>query len=476
MSSLHLTLLHTNDLHGRVNQLTRIGTLVRSIRMEVEAKGGHCLYLDAGDCEDSILLESAQTKGSAMDAILHAAGCDQVVLGNAIPFRYGIQAITGLAESFGKPILCANMHWQDGSTPNGLLPYVIEELDGIKLGIIGLTAPMDAYQPFEIIVSPPIETLPNLIDQVETAGARMVILLSHLGQKNDVDLLESVSGIDVVIGGHSHDRINPPLMKNNALLVQAGQYGEVLGRLDLEIDKESGKILCYSAQLYPVEENIHEDPGVLEVVYQEQKRAQRIMGIEIGSLTSDIEFLEGKECAAGNLLADALLTCYPEAQVALVMGEHWEEGLKTGVVTKGTLFSANRSTGNPGLIKVTGKQLEQFFLAALNPENIIKRTPQMRGRMNGVPHVAGMRVIAHGRVPDSVELIIGDRRVQPDEIVIAVTSDYEISEILNYLPIPDEQVDYDIPIILPEVLEKYIRQHSPIGEIEGNRISFVDQA
>lgn len=57
MSTINLTLLHTNDLHGRVKQVARIGSLVRRIKNEVNSTGGTCLYLDAGDSEDSILPE-----------------------------------------------------------------------------------------------------------------------------------------------------------------------------------------------------------------------------------------------------------------------------------------------------------------------------------------------------------------------------------------------------------------------------------
>lgn len=227
--------------------------------------------------------------------------------------------------------------------------------------------------------------------------------------------------------------------------------------------------------MIPVEECTPEDAEVLEAVTQQKQRAQRIMDIEIGTLTEDISFVEGEECQAGNLLADALLACYPEAHAAFVMGEHWEEGLITGRLTKGALYSANRSTGNPGRIRVTGEQLEQFFTAALKKENITKRSPQMRGRMNGMPHVAGMRVIAHGREPGRVEILIRENRLQPHDVITAITSDYEISELLNYLPIPDEQVDYDIPTILPQVLETYIRNRSPIGRVEGGRIIYCDQ-
>ena len=71
-----LTILHTNDVHGRVGQLSRVAALARHIRREVEAEGGHCLLLDGGDAEDTILLESSVTKGSAVMALLRAAGYD----------------------------------------------------------------------------------------------------------------------------------------------------------------------------------------------------------------------------------------------------------------------------------------------------------------------------------------------------------------------------------------------------------------
>src|SRR5512136_2383839 len=109
-----LTILHTNDMHGRVEQLARVATLARQIRAEVAAAGGYCLLLDAGDAEDTILLESSVTKGSAVMALLRAAGYDRSALGNASPLRYGPQVIPDLAGSLGQPLVCANM--LDGRT------------------------------------------------------------------------------------------------------------------------------------------------------------------------------------------------------------------------------------------------------------------------------------------------------------------------------------------------------------------------
>jgi 2',3'-cyclic-nucleotide 2'-phosphodiesterase (5'-nucleotidase family) len=142
---INITILHTNDMHGRVQQLERIATLVRRIRDEVEKGGGYCLYVDAGDSEDTSLLESSLTKGSAMNAILRGAGCDYVALGNAIPPRYGIQPIKDMAVSFGRPLLCANLFDKNGELIQGLEPFTIINLHNHKAGMIGLTAPLESY-------------------------------------------------------------------------------------------------------------------------------------------------------------------------------------------------------------------------------------------------------------------------------------------------------------------------------------------
>ena len=470
MSTINLTLLHTNDLHGRVARLARIGTLVRQARDEISAKGGYCLYLDAGDSEDSILLESALTQGSAMEAVLRGAGCDQVALGNAIPFRYGIQAIEGLAESFGKSLLCANMFWKDGSRPKGLTPYVIEDFGAFSLGIIGLTAPMDPYRIFKVDVLQPEEVAPALIEQVKAEGADFVMVLSHLGLKSDIRLAEKVEGISVIIGGHSHDRLKMPLAINNTLIVMAGELGEILGRLDLKIDSENFSVNHFFERHVVVTEQTPEYGPALEVMAVEKQRAQRIMDVEVGRLATTCDFSTEFECRAGNLLADALLDHFSGADGAFVMGNHWEEGLPSGVITKGQIFSANRSTGNPGKVLLTGSQLKQFFAAALNPENIHRSMAVLRGQSPGFPHIAGMQVRATGEGSDRWEILLGDRVVKDDDTLTMVTSDLELSEYLDYLVIPDEQVEYDIPTILPEVVEGYLRRHNPLGEVCVGRI------
>jgi 5'-nucleotidase len=352
---IKLTILHINDLHGRVGQLARIASLVRSIRNVVQDAGGYCLFLDAGDVEDTALLESSLTKGSAMQAILRGAGCEWAALGNSIPMRYGPQAVADLSEYFGRPLLCANMLDQHGQLLAGLQPYALETVGELKIGLIGLTPPNEAYQTFfQLDVPGPLDVLPGLIKRVRLEGAKTVILISHLSSPVDQEVAEKIRGIDVIVGGHDHVKINPPQVINGTIIVQAGDFGQYLGRLDLTIEPETGKVIQHQGELIQVGEDILDDPGVQAAVETQHQRVERMMEHQICFLNDPLELAVDRECSAGNLLADALLERMEGMQAALVLAGQWTFGLEAGPITQGGLYAANRSTANPARAKLTG--------------------------------------------------------------------------------------------------------------------------
>lgn len=470
---MKLTILHTNDLHGRVPQLTRIAALVRQIRREVEAAGGYCLYADAGDSEDTTLLESSLTKGASMNAILRGAGCDYVALGNSIPLRYGPQAIADMAKHFGRPLLCANLCDSEGRLVAGLEPFTIQSLGDLQLGMIGLTAPIPGYATFfNLKAAPPEDVLPGLIEQARAKGAQTILLLSHLASHVDQSLAEKVPGVDIIIGGHDHKTFDPSLLVNGTIIAQAGEHGKFLGRLDLEVDAQcaTGAILHFESTLLPVDETIPPDPEAEAVVESERLRVQQIMSRVIGTLTTAFDLADDRECAAGNLLADALLERVPGAEIAIALAGHWETGLEAGPLTQGALFAAHRSTANPGKMGLTGEQIRHYMSIALKPENAAQTHHGLRGRKMGLPHVAGMTVRYDPSNLEALEIQVGGQPLERDRNYIVATTDMEFSDWVGYLVIPDEQVEYEVPTITPEALEDYIAKHSPVDAGFSNRL------
>lgn len=461
---IRLTVLHTNDLHGRVEQVFRIAALAQQIKREVAASGGYCALWDAGDAEDTILYESSMTKGRAMMGLLRGAGYELEALGNATPLRYGPQAIAGLAEDFGRPLLCANMFEPESERlVTGLEPYTIQHFGELAVGIIGLTDPMRFYAFFNLNMGDPVRLLPQLMAEVRARGAQTIILLSHLGSRQDRHVAESVTGIDLIIGGHDHIELNPPLVINQTIIVQAGDYGRRMGRLDLEIDPRSGRIMQHHGALLPITPELPIDLDTQRVFTQQQARVQHIAARVVGTAHNPIDWAPDRECTAGNLVAD-MLRDWAHADVGLALGGQWRSGLETGEITIGRLYAACRSTANPGLTTVTGAQLMQFLREGLKPENAA-RTPQpLRGTPIGWPHVSGLRVRVKASEP--IECWINGDLLQPDRAYRVAATDLEFSDIIGYLIVPDELVAYEVPIIVPEMLENYLAQHSPIGALD----------
>ena len=462
-----LTILHTNDVHGRVTQLSRIATLAGRTRREVTANGGHCVLWDAGDIEDPTLFESSMTKGSAAMAMLRGAGYDLAALGNASIIRYGPQCVRQLAERFGQPLLCANMFDASGQLIEGITPYSIQRFGPCTLAIIGLTDPMAAYSIFKLQPAEPAQILPQLIAEVRARGAITIILLSHLGSKRDQDVARQIDGIDLIIGAHDHVEFDPPIVVNHTLIAQAGDYGRWLGRIDLDIDPNTGRITQHQGKLIPVSEDIALDLETQAVYQAEQENVQQLTTQVIGELRSPIELVYDRQCAAGNLLADALLDRIKDAQIALTLSGHWATGLDAGPLTVGALYAANRSAANPARVELTGKQIVDFLQAAFKPENAQRQPKPLRGAPIGLPHIAGMTVY---RNEGLLEVRVGDEPLQLDRTYITAGTDLEFSDIVDYLRVPDDRIEYEAPTIVTEVLEEYIAAHSPLSAPCGNRV------
>lgn len=480
---VRLTILHTNDIHGNVEQLARIATLAKRIRGEVQARGDYCVLWDAGDVEDPTLFESQMTKGSAAMALLRAAGYDLSALGNASPLRYGQQVVAGLAEAFGQPLLCANMLESSGQLVAGLAPYTIQTFGKLKVGIIGMTAPMSFYSLFKLRMVDPLAMLPDLIHRVRAEGVCTVALLSHLGfaldrmqlfskedYADDQKIAEQVTGLDLIVGGHSHTELRAPVMVKDTLIAQVGDRGRFLGQIDLHIDEATGKIARHHGELIPVVEEIPPDPDFQAAYKAEQDRVQQITERVVGELRETIDWADDRQCAAGNLAADVLLDRVKGAEVAFALAGHWRSGMTVGKVTVGSLTAAMRSSANPARVYLTGDQILQFLSTALKPENAARKPRPLRGVSIGMPHVAGMTVRYDSVLLDCLDVRIQGEPLRADRRYCVAGTDVEFSNFVNYLAIPEDQIEYEIPIILPEVMQEYLSTHSPLCAPLGNRI------
>jgi 5'-nucleotidase len=241
-----VVILHTNDLHGHITSwqgwegdlagktvggFDRLATAVEGLRRNRE----NVLLLDAGDTVADTMI-GMNTQGRVVIELMNALHYDAMTIGNH-EIDFGAEHLRSLIHQANFPILAANIRERE----TGKLfarPYVIRQLGSLKIGILGIAYPNTPFTTasknvvdIEFEEAKPVAA--HFMGEMRRAGADIVVVLSHLGLNADIRLAEAVPGIDVIIGGHSHNRMTEPKRIDNTLIVQAGAHGSDLGHLEL---------------------------------------------------------------------------------------------------------------------------------------------------------------------------------------------------------------------------------------------------
>ena len=285
-----LTILHINDHHSHLKPDGRMGikldgksTRVKSGGMpQVVAKmkaldreNGNVLKLHAGDAVSGSLFFTL-FKGEADAALMNEICFDAFALGNH-EFNEGD---TGLAKflddlnsgSCQTPVLAANIKPEVGvsaltpkSATDYIQPYTVVQIDGMKIGIVGI----DIVRKTKLSSSPDettvfldeAETAQKMVDELTASGVDHIILLTHYGYQNDLNLAASITGVDVIIGGDSHTLLGdfdvlglnaagpyPTTVKGvggkTVCVATAWQYSQIVGELDISFNDQGEVTSC----------------------------------------------------------------------------------------------------------------------------------------------------------------------------------------------------------------------------------------
>jgi 2',3'-cyclic-nucleotide 2'-phosphodiesterase (5'-nucleotidase family) len=409
---VRVTILHTNDVHGRVEGLARVATLVERIREETPHR---VIYVDAGDVEETTTRLSNLTKGVAMHRLLSAAGCEVAAVGNAAWLRYGPQVIADQARAAAYPLLLANLSPVDGVQPT-------VTIDGV--GFVGVTDPFYDFLAsgvYGIEVTDEVEAVRHGARELRAQGAELVVCLSHLGyaieegeygSALDPELAEQVQGdVDLIVGAHTHHLLPEGHRVGSVTIAQAGSFAEHLGRVDV-VDGE------IRVSVLEVGEDVPQHPAVLE---------------EVAAAEADLD------ASLDELWVAEMLRLRMDAEVGLATSAVvLDRPLPAGPLRRRDLWEACHSTANPAVVELTGAQLAHMIERG-NDARFQKTTDNpLRGRPRGPLHVAGEA-----------------GNLDPERTYVVAATDYEL-ERYGRLVEDDWQLSirYDFPTIIREAIEE----------------------
>jgi 2',3'-cyclic-nucleotide 2'-phosphodiesterase (5'-nucleotidase family) len=421
-----LVVLHTNDVHGEIEALARVATLVERIRTESDCP---VVYVDAGDVEETTTWISNVTKGAAMHRLLSAAGCAAAAVGNASWLRYGPQVLPAHAAEASYPLLLANVRAPDGSLFGGTRECVLVG----QLGLVGITAPYLQFG-IETFGASWVEEAPlvrRLAAELRERGAEYVVLLSHLGLEDDRRLAPELAGaVDAILGAHSHDVLPHGERIGGVLVAQAGDRGRYLGRLELGPEGASEELLQMG-------EEVPLHPAVVAAAEAIEPEVEAILAEVVGELPEPLD-----PEAGARLFGDLLLARLGADVAVVVPGQAFTTGLAAGPFTRGDLWRACDSSANPGIVTMTGTQLAAVLERGRNPDVAASTAQVLRGRPRGVLQVRGLDV------PD------------PKREYRVAGTDWELEP--NGGLVEEEwglRPDYEFPTIVREVLEEHFARN-----------------
>jgi 2',3'-cyclic-nucleotide 2'-phosphodiesterase (5'-nucleotidase family) len=302
-----ISLLHTTDLHGHIlpttdyaghgdlGGLARCATQIRAW----QAANPHSILLDIGDVYQGTEV-SLDTRGALMINCLNALNYDAWVVGNH-EFDWGIDAFTSCAKRSRMPVLSGNALWEGhapGSAGSGfpqLRPYLVKEVDGFRIAIIGLTTPaLSTWLPPENLrgfeALDPVQALRELLREVSDLRPDAIVLAGHMGlirrddEANQIGALtREFPQLAAVLGGHTHQNHSGEWV-NGVLYTQADHYGIYAGKVDLIFDRTTRRLVEQSALTVPMDHQVAFDPLVLSLSRHELDVADHLLAREVGAL------------------------------------------------------------------------------------------------------------------------------------------------------------------------------------------------
>jgi sulfur-oxidizing protein SoxB len=429
----NLTIIQLNDSHGyfelhpelfwagdhaeyrMAGGYTRIATVLNQIRQE---NPGQVLAFDCGDTIHGTYA-TVKTRGEALIPILNALSFDAMTA--HWEFAYGPEQFKQLVGQLHYPMLAINCY--DKAIGDLVFqPYTIREVNGLRVGVIGVASNIvDKVMPPSYSAGVRFtlgnEELPGYIAKLRNEEkVDLTIVVSHLGFPQEMKLAREVSGIDVLLSGHTHNRLYKPALIGNTILIQSGCHGSFLGQLDLEI--ENGRVVGFRHQLITIGQEIEPDPEVQALVDQALAPYREELNQVVGYTAIALNRNTVLEATMDNFLLQSLLDL-TRTQMAFSNGWRYGAPILPGPITLNDLWNIIPVNPPVSTVELTGDELWTMMEENLERTFACDPYDQMGGY---VKRCLGINLYFKVENPNGhriQELFVQSERVKPDKVYTA---------------------------------------------------------
>ena len=470
--STTLTILHINDFHGwllpppsgpgkpEVGGLAHLAAEVKKERTLMT------LFLAGGDLMQGSNLSNLNLGRPVIEA-LNLMGLDASAVGNH-ELDFGLDVLRARAVEARFPFLAANIKGSDIWSAS-----VVRQVGPVRVALFGLTTTETpvATHPRNVAgltFLQPDEVAKEMVAKLRSE-ADIVVLLSHLGFDEEEKLAAAVPGIDVIVGGHSHTRIETPVRVGDTLVLQAYEKGKCLGRLDLKLD--GTRVVGHDYRLIPITPESGSDEAVAELVEHYRRGLDQKLSERVGSATvelvGDVERVRSGETNLGDLIADIIRNA-SGADVAIMNGGGIRSSIPAGVVTVGAVYNVLQFDNYILSVSLSGREMRQALEVGVG---------RVEMRDGGFPQVSGLAFTFDRRAPAGQrvrDVTVGGKPLEEGCQYVVATNDFLAAGGNDYtMFVGREPIFNDSGRYLRDVVIDYWRQKGKIDQATDGRISEV---
>ena len=352
----------SNTLGGAANLLA----LLR--QRGYDPDGDATLLLSGGDMWTGPAI-SSWFQGASAVQVFNAMGYDAAAVGNH-DFDFDQDVLLANRDASDFPFLTANITLdRTGESPSFAQPYVIREVNGVRIAIVGLTTTHTPH-----IVTPAYveglafsdyaDTLRRIVPQIRAEGAELAIVLAHVcpsALKTLAPVAAELS-IPLLLGGHCHTREN--IEQDGVRIIGPGAHWQSFARIDIAFDTATGQVMSTQAELIPVEyataggNPVTPDAGIETLVAAWKAQMDETLGEVIGYTGSGVD----RDWPLYNLVVDAWLWAYPEADLAINNLGGYREAIPPGEITRADVVATLPFKNTLVEVQLTGEQVMDNLL------------------------------------------------------------------------------------------------------------------
>jgi S-sulfosulfanyl-L-cysteine sulfohydrolase len=344
--------------YGRMGGLDRMATVINSIR----ADRPDALLLDGGDTWHGSYT-CLKTEGQDMVNVMNALKPDAMTF--HWEFTLGADRVREIIENLPFAAMGQNIfdaEWDEPASDT-FESYKFFERGGVKIAVIGQAFP---YMPIanprwmfpEYSFGIRDERMQEMVDEVRAKGAELVVCLSHNGFDVDKKMATRVTGLDVILAGHTHDALPEPVVIGDTVIIASGSNGKFVSRVDLDV--RNGRLMGVRHRLIPVfSDVIAPDPAVTALI-DEQRAPYMDQLTEVIGQTDGLLYRRGNFNGTwDDLICDALIS-QREADIALSPGVRWGPSILPGQdITREDIYNVTSMTyGEAYRNEMTGEFLK----------------------------------------------------------------------------------------------------------------------